>query len=65
MKQIILLFSLCALNQISYGQNRMVVPVNSAEMFDEFFAKEKFLKQPYPNYYSGVEDDSIRFMLSI
>jgi hypothetical protein len=42
----------------------MVTPINSAEMFDEFFAKEKFMEQPYPNYYSGLEDDSLRSMLS-
>lgn len=33
-------------------------------MFDEFLAMDKFLEQPYPNYYQGLSDDSLRSMLS-
>ena len=44
------------------GQNatEMKTPENANEMFTEFIAKKKFIKQPYPNYYPGIADEKMR-----
>lgn len=42
----------------------MITPDNASEMFEEFKKKEKFIAQPYPNYYSGLSDENLKSMLS-
>jgi len=51
----------------AYGQNadEMKKPENSNEMFAEFIAKKKFIKQPYPNYYSGISDEKMRLIFTM
>jgi hypothetical protein len=44
------------------GQNatEMKTPENANEKFAEFIAKEKFIEQPYPNFYPGIAEGKMR-----
>jgi len=42
----------------------MITPENATEMFDEFKKKEKFLAQPYPNFYPELTDKDLRSTLN-
>jgi hypothetical protein len=44
------------------GQNatEMKTPENANEKFEKFIAKEKFIEQPYPNFYPGIADEKMQ-----
>ncbi len=64
LKHLILILSLSVFGLVSCGQKQMRTPDNAFEMFEEFKKKEKFLAQPYPNYYSGLPDADLKPILA-
>jgi hypothetical protein len=38
----------------------MTTPKNTTEKFDEFKKKVKFVEEPYPLFYPGIMDESLR-----
>ena len=52
---ILLVLSACGQNAIE-----MKTPENAHEKFAKFIVKEKFIKQPYPNFYPGIAEEKMR-----
>ena len=56
---IILLLSSCG-----QKETKMNTPENASEKFETFLNKEKFIDEPYPNFYPGLNDEVFKSVLT-
>jgi len=49
-----------ALSSCVQKETKMTTPENAKDKFAEFIEKEKFIEEPYPNFYPGVADNKMR-----
>lgn len=59
-KYIQILLILLTLSACGLSTTEIKTPENANEKFVEFIAKEKFMEQPYPNFYPGIADKKMQ-----